>query len=998
MPDNNTIDFSKFTDAPPKPVDPAPGIDFSKFTEEAPKKSDIDFSKFEQPSPQANEYHFFGGVEPNSMVSGMVKGLKAGVFPSDQTSTVPTNTKETLGSVLGKAAVASTAGVLAGSALTTLGVPTLAAAGVGGAIYGVYSGIASEIGKSKEEHRDFSASRAAEEVASQINMAIGHTTKALKLARVVLEGGISALQSYEADPNHNISASKVLIDMAAVGIGAKITMPNKAVGEAATKTLMEALETSGVMAQANAAFSKADKTIPAELPKKFINKFIGTVDAETSKHFDANWNNLSQAKRQELWDSHLLTTHVEEAATDVSRKLSSELGESVKDLNKVKALAYDPKFIGRGIDDKLGTSVEPSLDALSAGINKATTEAIPFQLRAVGLTREANKIGIDNRELGKLRAAGQSSDNPEVKQLLDGWDNLFKDMREYVVNKGYHVNDLPNYTPMKELSAPEFYNKFSQDFDHFLNIGKSTSTPLAKMEALIKSGENSEQEMKRFINFKRMASSLTDHEVSTFGDLKVAKNNILSGTKFTDKANDFSISMLYNRANDLPDDYREFDLGKLFSGYVSSNLKGLYASDGVAAVKMQADALAAAGLKKSSRYLNNLISDTVGGVTNPVTWGAWSKKIYADSLATLSDSQASILAKIPAHIKKFAYETLPYAITAGPHRNLLFGAKPIVDNGAQIATSLIPELTNLGNLKSAARFTGAGFKDTLRSLPDSLKRLEAAGMATSQEVFKNATEELSRGLRSGTGLMAKAVNANEAVGNAFMMALDYSEKISRSVTYNTGRAIGNAALNGDQEAIQLISKLPRGVRASLNKATLGDDLGRHLVGTTMYHYGTAQMSEMARWLGSHLAMFSKFPTYNISEIGYNLEKAYKGDPAGWRSLGVKMALPYMITSAMDYEYDEAGLNPDLKKALVGSGGVKGTIPVSSVANAIPGIGEGVYAQAVKEVASIPSNLKEGQPTHIYNKVIKPLNPLSIQGPINEYNDWAPVFGTPTINN
>jgi len=211
--------------------------------------------------------------------------------------------------------------------------------------------------------------------------------------------------------------------------------------------------------------------------------------------------------------------------------------------------------------------------------------------------------------------------------------------------------------------------------------------------------------------------------------------------------------------------------------------------------------------------------------------------------------------------------------------------------------------------------------------------------------------------------------------------------------------VAEAANAGDKVALDVVRSLPRPVRIQLRQAgglgakNAGDIIGSHLNSSTLFHYGPTQASELARMVGPKISMFTKFPTATTSDFVYNLGK---GD---WPKLGMKYALPLIVTSGIDEIRDlgvESGILPEeasnISKWMFGRT-AKEHAPAYTILTTGANILEGnlpfggPYGRMPKGAAKVAGKVLEGDIGQAarsgYEVFVKPLNPLATQGIANE---------------
>jgi hypothetical protein len=606
---------------------------------------------------------------------------------------------------------------------------------------------------------------------------------------------------------------------------------------------------------------------------------------------------------------------------ELARRTVGTLGETVN-----RAIAS--RHVLDEIDERAGTALTPLIDEVSAGLSKANRDVSVAAKLAEPALEKAREAGMGNRELAEALDKGSANHliGDAKKEAVSLWRKWFEDVRKAANEAGLPVEQLKDeagraagYFPARRL-PPIQYSAAVQERAEKLGIQIDNNFKLA-------------EQMKAVVERARADSSSAEAEllraIEPVGSvIPSAESAARSLREFLDPAaaaarlSAFSRSNIQRSDKGIPDFVRDYDVGRVASGWLSETFKAARTRDAIAKLKLYGETLKEAARRKAEeegfsrqgdslvkggqamflyekgRYVTDLANDLLGGESTSmgksITYGLskWALKAEkaANQLAREAESAAANGQWVRSKALKMESEmtrslTNPTEVLSDLSSNLYtnyLGGDPnkAFRNAVQVFVKTVPAMGGRYGMLTfarAAKEMAADWRAGRKAIVESGDR----GLLNS-DVSREALVNLQDGLtkagvpRQMHRFMSKwllfGYQAADVANRAVTAKM--GDVLTRDVAEATAKIKAGEKLSWTQtHAVALFRSMPAGIRSEASRAMLKGDVdassavvSRWLEGFTQLNYDKAAMSRLGRWGGPLISMFSTWPSSMAGEV------------------------------------------------------------------------------------------------------------------------------------
>lgn len=826
----------------------------------------------------------------------------------------------------GRALAAGTGAAL--GALTPIPGGAAGGAMVGNVLYGLYAGVGEEMSRSRAEGQAFNPARAVVNTALEVNPLVKAATPLNAAIRVGLQavGTVGKEYTYTGDAKQAAVAGAV--SMVAAPFVYRGIRPDR-LPAAATQKAVQDMLTSDVGLdlvvkaedRLKAAGAKALQFDHAtDVNKQFAEFYTGRQGDTAFEEFQKLLPKLSPEQlnsAKESWSRG--QAFVEEAsrvAQEQADKLAAGAYEGVGDVGGTLKAA---RMVGSAIDRRVGTNVEGLVDGFSKSKDRFVNKSAAFLTEGNRIATAQRKLDVSGEDVGRALAGQTRSPEVEAKlntvvgkfsfvdeqgtetvkelTLRDAWRKAFEDVRSDTRRSGWDVGYVDNYIPRTALSGPDLALSLKDQITKLqgeaLQTGAKSLLDLTSDEA---------------VEFKALAAKLLqkpDDQLSP-GDIAGLTKTVLDPTK---ARRGFSASSVFERAtDDIPEWAREYDVGKLYTRYLNSNLKAAEFADSFRQGSNYVNMFRSMGLNDSAEFLEHYMN---------VMSGTESSKF--GRMATNFSNKVGMLGR---ELEKSGTPSLGKAVRAVPDfmsflnsnvypAYLGLNVRATLRNMTQAWMTAAPELGGTwlgswgqGQITKAALMTAKQLGT--RGLGEVEKDLQSRGLLGN---FIRNEVEMQRGFASTAQGVVHKFN------DVAMWAYSKSDVLNRSIVANAADLVATGIERGDKNALAVLDRLPTGFKVRVRLDTqagsgrqeaLKNALADYLVGRTQFRYGKEQSFRLGQDLGQSFSMFTTWPVMTASDVAdifdRNVHKSgmLSGSMQAVQRVGTKYLIPLSLLEGVQH--------------------------------------------------------------------------------------------------
>ena len=982
-----------------KPLSPSPQI---AGEEDAP----FDFGKELREQVDAVKAGIQEAIDPFSLVSNTQKEYEE---KRDVGDTI-TQTVANIGTGIAVGAGAAAAAVAA----TGAAVPAAVASVGGMVVYGLYSGMGREYLRSNKENIEFSPIRGAAYSAFEINPLIKGGSKLNKIMRGTAQAVGEGATEYSikgdvegAAATGGVTAAGLAIT-AVLGHGAA-KLASKAGGASPSAKNFDDLnelitdkdgkivkETQKEIASlSDADFRKLDDD---DTFKLWVRDGNGT---KLDEDFNAQWNQLSEEARQEARELFMWGKIAQQKASRAVGEMDNTIrkrGSTTRSVREpfgfIGEWMRDGLFISRSIDRATGgnTNFVTALNNMSEARNVFENTTGAFHKRAEKLAEQSKALGVSDDDMGRI-LAGKMDVPEKAEEVVKGWRNIFRDLKNEMHNHGFKINELEDYFPNRSLKkdglATALRRKSEEVQPVMERIGAKDLDDIT-VEKLMRSGMSEElaiESAKAASDLKRVtrrAQGLGDEESVTMDLVDDAIETSLRPGKSRASS---TISAMFERKGDTPEFIRNYNVIDVYQSYVRSNLKAAIMHKPLENIRAQTAILDGLGMTDSAKWMHQYIRHAKGEQTGAVAlWNTSINKarFYADRI--FDDESATFGQRTLARGARIGPELLARAGTFPYPAYLGLNMKAHVRNMAQNFLTTAPELGGLYGQQVVTRGMARAAKDKTvggenmtqflreRGLLGDFKRLESLDKPTMTAGMGKHLETANEALMWSYG-QTETINRYWAVKAADILVEDLLKKKPAAMkalnNMDVGTARGLDLTKGVKEAPVDIRKLLEQGDEEAVKKRVRD----WMISKALFNYGPEQNAQFSRHFGPMFSMFTKWPIMISSDI-HDIFTKDKTVPAAIKFTTKYMA-PLFALQAADAALEDVKKEPMMKYTL---GDLSKMSPIHSV-EGLKDLGRGPL---VKAVLSVPVGAVKVAGAQDKGKALKSAAGDAVEGVLSTY--------------
>lgn len=629
-------------------------------------------------------------------------------------------------------------------------------------------------------------------------------------------------------------------------------------------------------------------------------------------------------------------------------------------LRSLAEAVIDGKYVVRGIDRRLGSTLENTLLDLDNATNQLTGIMARAKVEVAAIAKKAKKLGVDTNDMRVFIERGRDTADAAKADLYDSVMKFYGTRLEELKSLGLDIKTRENYFPHTLPSIPETISRIQGKLD---DVSRAVGTDISKLDPTDSRAAEVFATIKRdfpeLIQAVELVNRTKVNDGATFlmqAKRAVTPGGSTPGREFTEA------SALFQREDKIPDFLLVNKLEAGLLNWTRDTYRHILMRDSLPEITRVRDIAAEAGDTRAAQYLTGLLQDmtglrpgTLATMTAKLGTGArvWADRAIAE--AARNPTLANRVAAAGGGVLRQTQEVWPTILNMAYPNFLGLKSAALAMNISQLGTMLAPELGGdltrrymlKGMTQATLDFTAGsagmvGKKLGIKGAEDLAARypqlaLQQKGMMAvpwSQDMINAMQSDLKQALP--TKVFSKI---SQSYSNAAMFLYSQTEVINRAVTVNIGRDLAADLLKKDAAAMAWLQRMASsgGKRTIVDLIQKGDSekltqyVQEYLLSKSIFNYTRQSMSNFGRAFGPMFSMFTKWPSSVAGEIleqyaangmkGAALETTRRY-LAPWVALGVAGGL-------MQRAAEEEGWEPQLR-AMTGAKGVGGWAPVTSL--------------------------------------------------------------------
>lgn len=627
------------------------------------------------------------------------------------------------------------------------------------------------------------------------------------------------------------------------------------------------------------------------------------------------------------------------AARDYIKKEAIFLSpENSASVSRIGSFISDAQFVYDKIDNKWGTTLQPTLNELSQGYNLYTHEIASLGKEIKPLRQALRKSTLSSEDIFN-HLNYNSPIKPQTtadKEAIELTKKIFADLKDRANDLGLPIQQLQkdgilskNYIMNKTVEPAVFKSRLNKRFKELADNGLENMT-LAEIKE-IPAGEELLAGLK-LISTKKIKNG---------ADL-ARKYHFMLDNETLAKRIGTNADASFKRKGEIPDFLLEKDVLTLLNKWGANTFRHAYLREGMADLSKNAQILKTLD-PSAAKYIENHLKDITGvprSFLPKVTQQA--VDAFRTSMLTKADQTSSKVlagaykaaADAPELTRFMMNQIYPNFLGLNPKATV----RNLIQPYALTAADLIAN-----DPKAAARASKYAFKGSLNAAANYgklVKELEKKGWRPAAFTGE-ARDSLEKSILSSTPFrMTKEMLDN--VTNKTMYFYEMSDTMNRATTLAMAKDITKDFLTKDQTAVSMVKKLPRGYQIKIaraledgNEEVIHDLIADSLLSRTQFNYNKIAMSELGRTLGPMFSVFSKWPTSVAGDIITKMKN--DGKLKGATKSLIKYGGPFALLTLADQVMFEQGkpATPREKK-LTGAGGFASWAPGTSIIPVVTG--------------------------------------------------------------
>lgn len=928
-------------------------------------------------------------------------------------------------------AAASKAGAETGALIGTAvapGVGTAVGATVGAAtglaLYGIYSGFGQEKLRSEGEGQEYSILRGAAKAGLQVNPVLSSSSKFTKLARAAAQVvGEAAVEYSYTGKKQDAAIAGVMGVLGGMAIPKQALVADAVGGKEVERIITDALDGVDGLAvrtqQIKETLPKIDST--EALSNMEFKRFVlsqpgmgvsAASEGSINKAFDKLLPTLGEDSGTgksaleglvDLWHTKKAMTKAADQLVSESMKQLNPTKFNTEDLNKFSALFDDALFVGKRIDDKLGTNLEGAFakygeareryNTVSHALLKQGTSAAEAT-RAAGLTNKDMGIALTGKTHLLTPDAIEKVNSEAGQEAIKAWRQVWDDTRDALVAHGVNVNYDANYLPMRALRGPTLASEIQgRALDIDKAIKKYGQPNLPRLQEMLKEIDpNTASKIEELI----FLGKRVDVDVQQIGDLGKLREMALNGRSKLSEGQ--AVGAAFERTMiEIAENLRDFDVANNFTSYLATNLKGAITRDEVRQLALHRDMLDGLGMREASDWLSHrigLMSGAMGAGDAMLSNLAGRYKYGAERLMSSELAAARRAGVAVDKVGDFMgmSSAMPYASFLGA--NVKSAIHQLVQPFAQSA----PELGGAYGYKLMAKSVLSAISDKLNPSVRIGDTLDQYGLTSK---FYNSDNLIDK------THLSRMKGAIDKYNEGMMVMFGAADQINRYATLKAARSWARDLASGNKDAVAALKKAGTGLKQDLaasgliqkaatsqvDMANLEHTLAHYLNQKTQFLYGKEFQSKSLAEMGRHFSMFAKFPSIITSDVAYTASKRDLGRFA--EKFGTPTAMlvlaSYLVSAHETPELKYFVGNPLTAGPLGSLGGAErvmgGGPAVKTVVGAMKGLSDVSTAPSSEEIKQKAAQVVKRAAKGALKTYVPVASPI-----INEVDRWNKAHG------
>jgi hypothetical protein len=630
------------------------------------------------------------------------------------------------------------------------------------------------------------------------------------------------------------------------------------------------------------------------------------------------------------WERFLQKDYALQAVTENGIKNQPAIKSWVGTIYKFS----DNRPLAKVIDARLGTKVEEILDDISEKYYELSVVVKSSAEKLETLSDLSYQKNVNTQDI--YEALNTGNKNKIDVEVYNGWKQFYKEQRNIAESLGLPIDNREFYVPKRRKSGARY--KSAMDY-RLYELAKKYNTEGVNISYLNDDQLTdilSQKKNGKFKEFFQELEFLNDDKIEDAAQYNKVLNDFKSNNpNITNKLHMDATATFSRKEGEIPSFVKEKDINRLSSNWVSNTMRTAVLRNDVAELKKMADIAAAANDMWSSKHLNDLAMDLIGGRKDTLS-GAYNDMIEDWSSKKLLQAKKAREAgndKLAEKLENRAEApNIINKVTRNAYPNYLgYNIKSALQNLTSPIFYMFPDLG-----PKYVKHVFKGYQDVNKIIKNGVKikpskelfdimqndgkklKMDSEGFVTIRDpkyyaIHNKLMEadwvgELEQATHTGIiGRSAKSRKFRKGAELAFnkgpMFMFTQAEAIARVSTNFMSKHIVDDMFKTPSFAIDMIKRIDspiyqNAILKAWKKGPEGKDevnrlMAKYLTGNYLFHYNKANMSAYGRYMGPMFSMFTKWPTSIVGRVASSASRG-KLKPAA-----KALATPFATMAAVD---------------------------------------------------------------------------------------------------
>lgn len=605
--------------------------------------------------------------------------------------------------------------------------------------------------------------------------------------------------------------------------------------------------------------------------------------------------------------------------------------------NFVDKNMYTPKVLNR-IDDvhnQNNAGIKAKLSRDRNIMNQQIDELRPERWAITSLANDSKlldtMLNTDLLVAAIERGKAHTVSGPVQKliQAIGKYQNKVVELANNAQKMGYKpvaIEKIGNYLTRMTLSTPELISKVDQtvrratkDLSKTLlrtlpDLSKLTAEDIARMTK----AKTMPQSLTNLIEFVQWRSGSSKYIPASGEELLAKINSYTQGAAARNSLETVSRATISRRGN-IPDFIREKRIPHILDRYTKDLLSDVFQREALEALKANAEKLRAVGSIRDAEIIENMITDSIG--IRDYTYSFFVKQ--AKIAATRATDRAMEKTNNPA--LKASLDVIRESVGLFDYLsrrlyNNLLGSLKVAPAVRNVIGNYQKTISELNNVYGNSVFFRA-FLDATVNFKEYAELSKARGYQAGQFVAGG-----QRDLRTGI-FKTRAINALDVgidkLDKVGMSLQHVTETFNHAVMIASSKTMANDLAKGEAAALNALRNFPKKVQIEVlnnrnNPAASSRVLADYFKEAIVLTYDTPSKAQLARTMGPALSTFSTWPTAQLGEAVYDIQRL--GALKGAKKQLDRYLLPSLVAFQLDRYLDENYPQySGARKLIIGSG-------------------------------------------------------------------------------